>query len=99
MTTDPPFRMPVQDTFRIRGRGTVVTGRIERGTLGVGDTVEINRQNAVLRTVVTGIEMFRRQVDQAGVGDYVGVFLGDVGKGDVQRGDTLVRAASDLDRA
>ena len=92
MPNDPSFRMTIEDVFSIRGLGTVVTGRIERGRLTVGDTVDINQPNLVRRTVVIRVELFRRQVQQADVGDYVGVVLEDVEKDDVQRGDGLVGA-------
>ena len=92
MPSDPSFRMTIEDVFSIRGLGTVVTGRIERGRLTVGDTVDINQPNLVRRTVVIRVELFRRQVQQADVGDYVGVVLEDVEKDDVQRGDGLVGA-------
>ena len=92
MPNDPSFRMTIEDVFSIHGLGTVVTGRVERGRLTVGDTVDINQPNGVRRTVVTRVELFRKQVHQADVGDYVGVVLGDVEKDDVQRGDGLVGA-------
>jgi elongation factor Tu len=88
--TDPEFRMIVEDVFSIRGRGTVVTGRIESGTLRVGDAVGLQRDSATLATKVTGIEMFRKQLEQAKAGDSVGVLLHGVDKTGVQRGDVLV---------
>ena len=97
MPTDPSFRMTIGDVFSIRGRGTVVIGCIERGTLKVGDTVEIKGQIGVKRTVVAGIEMFRRRIERVGVGDNVGVFLRNIGKDEVQRGDVLMGTQSDLD--
>ena len=90
MTTDPLFRMTVQDVFSIRGRGTVVTGQIESGTLNVGDEISFRRQGTVKKTVVTGIEAFRKQLQQAQAGDNVGVLLRDINKPDIQRGDVLV---------
>jgi len=93
---DPSFQMTVQDVFAIRGRGTVVTGRIERGTVRVGDGVEVSRQNGALKTLVTAVERFHKQLDEARAGDYVGVFLRDVDKDDVHRGDQLMGAALDL---
>jgi elongation factor Tu len=99
MPTDPSFRMTIEDVFSIRGRGTVVVGCIEWGTLQVGDTVEIKGQIDVKRTVVAGIEMFRRPMDRVGVGDNVGVFLRNIGKDEVQRGDVLMGTQSDLDWA
>jgi elongation factor Tu len=97
MPTDPSFQMTIGDIFSIRGRGTVVIGFIERGTLKVGDTVEIKGQIGVKRTVVAGIEMFRRRIERVGVGDNVGVFLQNIGKDEVQRGDVLMGTQSDLD--
>ena len=90
MPSDPSFRMTIQDVFAIRGRGTVVTGQVESGTLQVGDAVKIETQVDTIETVVTGIEMFRRSIKQAGAGDTVGVFLRDVTRDDVQRGDVLM---------
>jgi elongation factor Tu len=89
--------MTIGDVFSIRGRGTVVIGCIERGTLKVGDTVEIKGQIGVKRTVVAGIEMFRRRIERVGVGDNVGVFLRNIGKDEVQRGDVLMGTQSDFD--
>ena len=97
MPTDPSFRMIIEDVFSIRGRGTVVVGYVEQGTLAVGDTVEIRGQIEVKRTVVAGIEMFRKLVDRVGVGDNVGVFLRNIGKDEVQPGDVLRGTQSDLD--
>ena len=99
MPTDPSFRMTIEQVFSIRGRGTVVIGCIERGTLKVGDTVEIRGQIEVKRTVVAEIEMFRRPIDRVGVGDNVGVFLRNIGKDEVQRGDVLMGTQSDFDGA
>ena len=90
MTTDPFFRMTVEDVFSIKGRGTVVTGKIEAGTLRVGDEVAINGKNGEKRTVVTGIEAFRKTLSQANAGDTVGILLRDIMKQDVQRGDVLL---------
>ncbi len=91
MASDPSFRMTVEDIFLIRGRGTVVTGRVESGTLKVGDTVQLRRQSTILgNTVVTGIEMLRKLLDQASPGDNVGLLLRDVTRDEVQRGDVLV---------
>src|ERR1041384_370835 len=96
MPADPSFRMTVADIFTIRGRGTVVTGRVESGTLNVGDEVQILRQGSSKTTVVTGIEAFRKQLKQAQTGDNVGVLLRDVGKQEVQRGDVLIGLDSGL---
>lgn len=90
MTTDPFFRMMVEDVFSIAKRGTVVTGKIESGTLRVGDEVAINGKNGEKRTVVTGIEAFRKTVSQANAGDTVGILLKDIAKQDIQRGDVLL---------
>lgn len=94
MSTDPTFRMTVQDIFSIKGRGTVVTGRIESGTLGVGDEILIQGKSSKT-TVVNGIEMFRKIVDRARTGDNVGILLKDISKEDVQQGDVLT--GSNLD--
>ena len=90
MATDPLFRMTVQDVFSIRGRGTVVTGQIESGTLNVGDEISFRRQGSFKKTVVTGIEVFRKLLQQAQAGDNVGVLLRDINKDDIQRGDILI---------
>jgi elongation factor Tu len=95
VSPDLSFRMTIEDVFAIRGRGTVVTGRVESGTLHVGDTVKIETWDGVIKAVVTGIEMFRRRVKQANVGDIVGVVLRDVAKEDVQRGDVLTGNSAD----
>jgi elongation factor Tu len=87
--------MTIEDVFSIRGRGTVVTGRIERGTLHVGDAIKIETWNGMVETVVTGLEMFRRSIEQANVGDMVGVVLRDVAKEAVRRGDTLMGTDAD----
>ena len=89
MATDPLFRMTVEDVFSIRGRGTVVTGQIESGTLTVGDEISFCREGVFKKTVVTGIEAFRKQLKQAKAGDNVGVLLRDITKPDIQRGDVL----------
>lgn len=89
MPIDPSFRMTVEDVFSIKGRGTVVTGKIESGTLTVGDEIRLTHQGADRKTVVSGIEMFRKVITQAQVGDNVGVLLKGIGKEDVQSGDVL----------
>jgi len=89
MSTDPFFRMTVEDVFNIKGRGTVVTGKIESGTIKVGDEISIQGRNGEKRTVVTGVEMFRKTMSQANVGDNVGILLKDINKQDVQGGDVL----------
>jgi translation elongation factor EF-Tu-like GTPase len=90
ISTDPVFHMTVEDVFSIRDRGTVVTGRVGSGTLRVGDEIVIQGRGTTRKTVVAGIEMFHKVLDQANTGDIVGVLLKDVARGDVQRGDELV---------
>ncbi len=89
--TDKPFLMPIEDVFSIKGRGTVVTGRVESGTLKVNDEVEIVGLKEPQKTVVTGIEMFRKMLDEAQAGDNVGVLLRGIGKDDVERGQVLAK--------
>jgi elongation factor Tu len=96
MTTDPFFRMTVEDVFSIAKRGTVVTGKIEQGTLNVGAEVSIQGRNGERKAVVTGIEMFRKILSQANAGDNVGILLKDIPKQDVQRGDVLVSPGPDF---
>lgn len=96
MTTDPFFRMTVEDVFSIAKRGTVVTGKIEKGILKVGDEVVIQGSNGERKTVVTGIEIFRKIVSQAAAGNTVGVLLKDISKQDVQRGDEILSPSSDF---
>lgn len=96
MSTDPAFQLTVEDVFSIKGRGTVVTGQIESGTLKVGDEVMIKGQRPDKKAVVTGIETFRKQIQEAKTGDNVGVLLRDVTRDDVGRGDKLVSADSDF---
>ena len=96
MPTDPTFRMTVEDIFSIKGRGTVVTGRIESGTIAVGDEIRIQGQGAGRTTVVAGIELFRKVITQARAGDNVGVLMKDIGREDVQRGDVLTGSGDDL---
>ena len=96
MSTDPYFRMTVEDVFSIAKRGTVVTGKIEAGTLIVGDEVTIQGKSGERKTVVDGIEMFRKTMSQAKAGDNVGIFLKDISKQDVQRGDVLLAPSSDF---
>ena len=93
--TDKPFLMPVEDVFTITGRGTVATGRVERGTLKVGDEVEIvGLAEENRKTVATGIEMFRKLLDQAQAGDNIGALLRGVERKDVERGQVLVKPGS-----
>jgi len=89
--TDKPFLMPIEDVFTIQGRGTVVTGRVERGTLKVNDEVEIVGLKATTKTVITGIEMFRKTLDDARAGDNVGLLLRGIEKEDVERGQVLAK--------
>ena len=86
---DHPFLMPVEDVFTITGRGTVATGRVERGVVKVGDTVEIVGMGSNKTTVVTGVEMFRKQLDQAQSGDNVGLLLRGVDRAAIERGQVL----------
>lgn len=87
---DKPFLMPVEDVFSIEGRGTVATGRIERGTIELKDEVEIVGIRETQESVVTGIEMFRKQMDDAQAGDNVGILLRGINKDDIERGQVLV---------
>ena len=92
---DKPFLMPVEDVFSITGRGTVATGRVERGTVKVQDTVEIVGLTTEKRsTVVTGVEMFRKLLDQAIAGDNIGVLLRGVQRTDIERGQVLAKPGS-----
>jgi len=91
---DKPFLMPIEDVFSIKGRGTVVTGRIERGIVKVNDEIEIIGLRDTKKTVVTGVEMFRKTLDQGQAGDNVGVLLRGVEKDDVERGQVLAKPGS-----
>jgi elongation factor Tu len=91
---DQPFLMAVEDVFSIKGRGTVVTGRIERGIVKVGDTIEILGLKDAQTTTVTGVEMFRKQLDQGQAGDNVGILLRGVEKDQVERGQVLAKPGS-----
>jgi elongation factor Tu len=86
---DKPFLMPIEDIFSISGRGTVVTGRVERGVVKVGETIEIVGIRDTTSTVVTGVEMFRKLLDQGEAGDNIGVLLRGTKKEDVERGQVL----------
>ncbi|MCG6987853.1 MAG: elongation factor Tu [Gemmatimonadetes bacterium] len=92
--TDKPFLMPVEDVFSITGRGTVATGRIERGVVKMSDEVEIVGFGAGRKTVVTGVEMFRKLLDQGVAGDNVGLLLRGVGKEEIERGQVLAKPGS-----
>jgi elongation factor Tu len=91
---DKDFLMPIEDIFSISGRGTVVTGRIERGIVKVGDEVEIVGIHATSKTVVTGVEMFRKLLDEGQAGDNVGVLLRGTKKDEVERGQVLAKPGS-----
>jgi len=86
---DKPFLMPIEDVFSISGRGTVVTGRVERGIVKVGEEIEIVGLKATTKTVVTGVEMFRKLLDSGEAGDNIGALLRGVGREDVERGQVL----------
>jgi elongation factor Tu len=88
---DQPFLMPIEDVFSIKGRGTVVTGRVERGVVKLNDEVEIVGLRETKKTVVTGIEMFRKTLDQGQAGDNIGVLLRGIEKEDVERGQVLAK--------
>ncbi|HHT82012.1 MAG TPA: elongation factor Tu [Acholeplasmataceae bacterium] len=92
--TDKPFLMPVEDVFTITGRGTVATGRVERGQLKVGDEVEIVGIRPTAKTVVTGVEMFRKLLDYAEAGDNIGALLRGVKREDIERGQVLAKPGS-----
>ena len=91
---DKPFLMPIEDVFTITGRGTVVTGRVERGQLKLNDEVEIVGLKDTKKTVVTGIEMFRKSLDFAQAGDNAGVLLRGIARDDVERGQVLAKPGS-----
>jgi elongation factor Tu len=91
---DKPFMMPIEDVFSISGRGTVVTGRIERGTVKVGEEIEIVGFKPTAKKIVTGVEMFRKLLDSGVAGDNVGILLRGVEKSDVERGQVLAKPGS-----
>ena len=91
---DGAFLMPVEDVFSISGRGTVATGRVERGVINVGDDIEIVGINPTTKTTVTGVEMFRRLLDQGQAGDNVGVLLRGTKREDIERGQVLAKPGS-----
>jgi len=91
---DQAFLMPIEDIFSISGRGTVVTGRVERGIVKVGDEVEIIGIRDTTKTVVTGVEMFRKLLDRGEAGDNIGVLLRGTKKDDVERGQVLAKPGS-----
>jgi elongation factor Tu len=92
--TDKPFLMPVEDVFSISGRGTVVTGRVETGVVKVGEEVEIVGLKDTRKTVVTGVEMFRKLLDQGMAGDNIGALVRGVGREEVERGQVLCKPGS-----
>ena len=92
--TDKPFLMPVEDVFGIKGRGTVVTGRIERGTVKVGEEIEIIGLKETRKMVVTGVEMFRKMLNEGLAGDNVGCLLRGIERDDVERGQVLAKPKS-----
>ena len=91
---DQPFLMPIEDVFSISGRGTVVTGRVERGIVKVGEEVEIIGIKPTTKTTVTGVEMFRKLLDQGQAGDNIGALIRGVGREDVERGQILAKPGS-----
>ena len=91
---DQPFLMPIEDVFSISGRGTVVTGRIERGIVKVGEEVEIVGIKPTSKTIVTGVEMFRKLLDQGEAGDNVGCLLRGIDREKVERGQVLCKPGS-----
>jgi elongation factor Tu len=91
---DLPFLMPVEDVFSISGRGTVVTGRVERGIIKVGEEIEIVGLKPTVKTTVTGVEMFRKLLDQGQAGDNIGALLRGTKREDVERGQVLCKPGS-----
>src|SRR3546814_4697557 len=91
---DKPFLMPIEDGFSISGRGTVVTGRVETGIVKVGEEVEIVGIKDTKKTVVTGVEMFRKLLDQGQAGDNIGALIRGVGREEVERGQVLAKPGS-----
>src|SRR6201999_1654409 len=91
---DGAFLLPIEDVFSISGRGTVVTGRVERGIVKVGEEVEIVGIRATTKSTCTGVEMFRKLLDQGQAGDNIGVLLRGVGREDVERGQVLAKPGS-----
>jgi elongation factor Tu len=91
---DRPFLMPVEDVFSISGRGTVATGRVERGIVKVGEEVEVVGIKATAKTTVTGVEMFRKLLDEGRAGDNIGALLRGVKREDIERGQVLAKPGS-----
>jgi elongation factor Tu len=91
---DKPFLMPIEDVFGIKGRGTVATGRVERGVVKVGEEVEIVGIRDARKSVVTGVEMFRKLLDQGEAGDNIGLLLRGLERTDIERGQVIAKPAS-----
>jgi elongation factor Tu len=91
---DKPFLMPIEDVFSISGRGTVITGRVERGVVNVGDEMEIVGIRPTVKTIVTGVEMFRKLLDRGEAGDNIGALLRGTKREDVERGQVLAKPGS-----
>jgi elongation factor Tu len=91
---DKPFLMPIEDVFSIKGRGTVATGRIEQGVVKVNEEVEIVGIRDTKKTVVTGVEMFKKNLDQGQAGDNVGILLRGIERDDIERGQVLAKPGS-----
>ena len=91
---DKPFLLPIEDVFSISGRGTVVTGRVERGVVKVGEEIEIVGIRPTVKTICTGVEMFRKLLDQGQAGDNVGVLLRGTKREEVERGQVLAKPGS-----
>src|SRR5438445_6561778 len=91
---DKPFLMPIEDVFSISGRGTVVTGRVERGVIKVGEEIEIVGLRDTQKTIVTGVEMFRKLLDQGQAGDNIGALLRGTKREEVERGQVLCKPGS-----
>jgi len=91
---DKPFSMPIEDVFSISGRGTVVTGRVERGVVKVGEEMEIVGFRPTIKRVVTGVEMFRKLLDEGRAGDNIGLLLRGTEKSDVERGQVVAKPGS-----
>ena len=92
--TEKPFLMPVEDVFSIKGRGTVATGRIERGKIKINEEVEIIGIRPTIKSVVTGVEMFRKTLDEGQAGDNVGILLRGIEKNNIERGQVLAKPGS-----
>jgi elongation factor Tu len=91
---DKPFLMPVEDVFGIKGRGTVATGRVERGIIKVGEEVEIIGVKATRKVVVTGVEMFKKLLDEGRAGDNIGCLLRGIEREEIERGQVMAKPAS-----